>query len=143
RVVHETAYDYDEPVTTSHHEVHISPRDDGGGQVCLQHDIVISPTPAVMRARSDYFDNRTCYFGIHESHRALRVVAESVVEVGLRHASSAPPSTPWEQVRDRVARDRSRDVLRAYGFTFDSPFVRAAPELAELAHPSFAPGRPL
>jgi transglutaminase-like putative cysteine protease len=143
RVVHETAYDYDEPVTTSHHEVHISPRDDAGGQVCLHHDIVISPTPAVMRARSDYFDNRTCYFGIHESHRALRVVAESVVEVGLRHASSAPPCTPWEQVRDRVARDRSREVLRAYGFTFDSPFVRATPELAELARPSFEPGRPL
>jgi transglutaminase-like putative cysteine protease len=142
-VVHETAYDYDEPVTTSHHEIHISPRDDGGGQVCLEHEIVISPTPAVMRARSDYFDNRTWYFGIHESHRALRVVAKSVVQVGVGAASLPSSSAPWEQVRDRVARDKRRDVLRAYAFTFDSPFVHASPELAELALPSFPPGRPL
>ena len=143
RVVHETAYDYDEPVTTSHHEIHISPRDDAAGQVCLEHKIVISPTPAVMRARSDYFDNRTWYFGIHESHRSLRVVAESVVQMGGSASALPSPSAPWEQVRDRVASDRRRDILRAYGFTFDSPFVHASPELAELAQPSFPPGRPL
>jgi transglutaminase-like putative cysteine protease len=143
RVVHETAYDYDEPVTMSHHELHISPRDQGGGQACLEHEVVVSPKPAVMRERSDYFDNRTWYFGFHESHRSLRVVAKSVVETGARAAPSPSQSTPWEQVRDRVARDRRRDVLRAYEFTFDSPFVRASSDLADLARPSFPPGRPL
>ena len=151
RVVHETAYDYDEPVTTSHHETHVSPREDagrsaigdGGGQLLLEHELVVSPTPAVMRERSDYFDNRTCYFGIHESHRSLRVIAKSVVEVGARPAPLPAENTPWEQVRDRVARDRRKDVLRAYGYTFDSPFISAAPALAELARPSFPPGRPL
>ena len=114
-----------------------------GDRFCLEHELVVSPTPAVMRERSDYFDNRTCYFGIHESHRSLRVVATSVVEVRARSAPLPAETTPWEQVRDRVARDRRKDVLRAYGYTFDSPFIRAAPELAELARPSFPPGRPL
>lgn len=143
RVVHETAYDYEEPVTTSHHEVHITPRDDGATQACIEHEIVVSPTPAVLRARSDYFDNGTSYFGIHESHRALRVVARSVVQVGERSVPSPAQSTPWEQVRDRVARDRRRDVLRAYACVFDSPFIRASAELADLARPSFPAGRPL
>jgi len=34
-------------------------------------------------------------------------------------------------------------VLQAYAFCFDSPYIRASPDLAELAGPSFSPGRPL
>ena len=37
RVIHETAYEYDEPVTTSHHEVHLTPRE-GPRQSCVSHE---------------------------------------------------------------------------------------------------------
>jgi transglutaminase-like putative cysteine protease len=157
RIVHETRYDYDEPVTTSHHEIHLTPRNHRG-QRCLSHEILVEPSPVTMRDRLDYFKNQTRYFGIHESHRSLRIVAQSRVElahdpkgIGNGAAIAGRPAdidevsrqVSWEAVRDRVARDRSRDSLDAYSFVFDSPYIKAQPGLAELARRAFAPGRPL
>ncbi|HKQ69013.1 MAG TPA: transglutaminase family protein [Polyangiaceae bacterium] len=142
RVIHETVYEYDEPVTTSHHEVHLTPRD-GEGQVCLAHDIAISPTPSAMRERFDYFGNRVRYFGVHESHRSLRIIAKS--EVRMSRPSRPLPlwSPAWENVRDLLERDRRPDTLDAYGFTFDSEYASASPDLSAFVAPSFAAGRPL
>jgi transglutaminase-like putative cysteine protease len=143
RIFHETAYEYDEPVTTSHHEVHLTPRD-GDGQTCVAHDLTILPPPAAERDRLDYFKNRTRYFGIHEPHTSLRIVATSEVRLRPRGALSLPLwSMSWEEARDRIMRGRTADLLQAYGFVFDSPYVAAGPELLEFSRPSFTPGRPL
>jgi transglutaminase-like putative cysteine protease len=49
----------------------------------------------------------------------------------------------WEEARERVARGRTPELLHAYSFAFDSPYVSATPELLEYAQPSFPAGRPL
>ena len=141
RVVHETVYEYDEPVTTSHHEIHLAPRD-SPRQDCLSHDLLIVPTPGVWRERIDFFGNRASYFGIHESHRSLRIVATS--EVRLKGHPESPLWSPrWEEVRDLVANDRRPETLAAYEFAFDSPYVKAHADLRDFALPSFPKGRPL
>jgi transglutaminase-like putative cysteine protease len=140
RVRHETVYEYDELVTTSHHEIHLTPRD-GASQVCLSHKVTIQPEPETLHERIDYFDNRACYFGIHEPHRTLEIVAESDVRVEGYSRSLILDRTSWEEVRDLVARSRRAESLEAYSFVFDSPYVRVQPELRSLATPSFAPGR--
>jgi transglutaminase-like putative cysteine protease len=142
RIVHETAYEYEDPVTTSHHQVHLAPRDTEG-QTCISHELSIHPMPGVVRERIDYFKNRACYFGIHEPHRSLRIVARS--EVSMRRRTQPLPlwSPPWEEARDLVARDRRPEVLDAYAFVFDSRYVNANDELREFAKPSFLPGRPI
>jgi transglutaminase-like putative cysteine protease len=142
RVVHRTLYEYDEPVTTSHHELHLTPRD-GPTQTCLTHSVTVQPEPLAIRERIDYFGNRTSYFGIHEPHRSLDVLAESEVRVKGRPASLLLDRTPWEAVRDAVARDRNGESLQAYAFVFDSPYVAFDPALEGFARPSFPPGRPL
>jgi transglutaminase-like putative cysteine protease len=143
RVVHKTTYQYSEPVASSQHEAHLAPRD-GRSQVCLSHAVKITPIPGTTRERRDYFDNRTLYFGIHESHRAMEVVAESEILVREREHSLLLDKTAWETVRDVVAVDRQAESLAAYAFVFDSPYVsRSAAELGEFARPSFQPGRPL
>jgi transglutaminase-like putative cysteine protease len=143
RVVHTTTYHYAEAVPSSHHEAHLAPRD-GRSQVCLEHAVRIWPKPNTTRERRDYFDNRTLYFGIHESHRSLEVVAESEILVRDREHSMLLDKTSWETARDIVMLDRQAESLAAYEFVFDSPYVSGAhPELAEFARPSFAPGRPL
>jgi transglutaminase-like putative cysteine protease len=143
KIVHETAYEYEEPVTTSHHEVHLTPRD-SDGQVCLSHDLTITPPPGAERDRLDYFKNRTYYFGIHEPHTSLRIVATSEVRLRAKSVQSLPLwSMSWEEARDRLARGRTSELLQAYAFAFDSPYVSAGPELLEFTRPSFAPGRPL
>ena len=100
--------------------------------------------PGTTRERRDYFDNRTLYFGIHELHRSMEVVAESDILVREREHSLLLDRTSWETARDVVCRDRQAESLAAYAFVFDSPYVSAAhEELREFARPSFEPGRPL
>jgi transglutaminase-like putative cysteine protease len=143
RVVHKTTYHYAEAVPSSHNEAHLAPRD-GRAQVCLAHAVRISPKPNTTRERRDYFDNRTLYFGIHESHRSMEVVAESDILVRDREHSLLLDKTSWETTRDAVAYDRQPDSLAAYEFVFASRYVSAElAELAEFARPSFEPGRPL
>jgi transglutaminase-like putative cysteine protease len=143
RVVHKTTYDYGEPVASSHHEAHLAPRD-GRSQVCLSHSVRVSPAPGTLRERRDYFDNRTLYFGIHESHRSMEVVAESEILVREREHSLILDRTSWETVRDVIGHERQPESLAAYAFTFDSSYVSAAhAELLEFARPTFAPGRPM
>ncbi len=143
RVVHRTTYEYGQPVASSHHEAHLAPRD-GRSQVCLAHAVRITPTPNTTRERRDYFDNRTVYFGIHESHRSLEIVAESEILVMDREHSLLLDKTAWEAVRDFVALDRQGESLAAYAFAFESPYVSGQRDaLRAYASPSFSPGRPL
>ncbi len=142
RVVHQTSYTYSEPVSTSHHAAHLAPRD-GEHLRTLVHDVAITPTPSVRRERFDFFGNRTLHFSLREPHRALEVVATSVVDLSPVAAPTLAAAPPWEGVRDHVRTNRRRDVLDAYAFTFDSPIAKSSPALADYAAPSFPPGRPI
>ncbi len=142
RVVHRTGYVYSEPVSTSHHEAHLAPRD-GEGRRTLVHDVAITPSPSLRRERFDYFGNRALHFSLREPHRSLEVVTTSVVDLTPLDPPSLSASPPWELVRDRVSQDRRRDLLDAYGFVFDSPLVKSTPALRDYAAPSFPPGRPM
>jgi transglutaminase-like putative cysteine protease len=142
RVVHRTGYAYSEPVSTSHHEGHLAPRD-GEGRRTLVHDVAITPPPSLRRERFDYFGNRTLHFSLREPHRALEVVTTSVVDLTALPPPPLEASPPWESVRDRVSGDRRRDLLDAYAFVFDSPLVKASPTFRQYAAASFPPGRPL
>jgi transglutaminase-like putative cysteine protease len=141
-VIHRTTYLYADSVTTSHHEARLSPRD-SEVQRTISHDITVTPTPEARRRRFDYFGNRTVHFSLSEPHRSLDVVAESIVELSVVRAPNLADSPGWEEVRDRLRVDRRRDVLDAYAFTFESPFIRPLPEIHEFAAEHFTPGRPL
>ncbi len=143
RIVHATTYEYADPVTTSHHDVHLTPRT-VVGQACLAHEVQVTPTPRNIYERTDYFGNRARSFSLHEPHRSLRIVATSEVRRDdRRQLSLSPRSPPWEDVRDRLARDRRPDAIAAYGFTFRSRYIRPDAEVQDYALPSFPPGRPL
>jgi transglutaminase-like putative cysteine protease len=142
RVVHRTAYAYSEPVSTSHHQAHLAPRD-GEGRRTLVHDVAITPSPSLRRERFDYFGNRALHFSLREPHRALEVVTTSVVDLHPLPPPALSASPPWETVRDRVSTDRRRDLLDAYAFVFDSPLVKISRSLRDYAASSFPSGRPL
>jgi transglutaminase-like putative cysteine protease len=142
RIAHRTIYNYGEPVTTSHHEVRLTPRDTEN-QRALAHELTISPVPGARRRHLDYFGNRTVHFSLSEPHRVLEVVAASTVDLAPMREPPLDATPPWEEVRDRLRGDRHRDVLDAYQMAFDSPHVAVTHELCAYAAPSFAPGRPL
>jgi transglutaminase-like putative cysteine protease len=142
RVVHRTTCRYGEPVTTSHHEVRLTPRA-SEGQRTLSHEIDVRPTPAARGRRYDYFGNRTVCFSIDEPHDELTVTASSVVEVTQPMLPDFELTPPWEAVRDELRRERRRDTLDALQMALESRYVPLSPEIASYAQPSFAPGRPV
>jgi transglutaminase-like putative cysteine protease len=151
RVVHVTEYRYDEPVSTSHHQLCLSPRA-AAHQSCGAQEITISPAPVVRRERIDFFGNRCTHVEMQEPHRQLQVVSRFDVDVrpvarsltGALSPSLAPsPSASWESVREALARPTTPELLDACGFTFESPHVQIPARAKEYAQQSFSPGRPL
>jgi transglutaminase-like putative cysteine protease len=142
RVTHTTTYAYSEPVTLSHGLIHITPRD-GPRQTCRQHQLLLTPHPAVTKARTDYFGNHVTFFTLQEAHQKLTVMARSLVEV-TPYRAPVPAETPsWDHARAALATDQSAQGLETYQLVFDSPYIATSRELADYAAPSLPPGRPL
>jgi transglutaminase-like putative cysteine protease len=149
KVTHTTEYYYNEPVPLCHNLIRLCPRDTAH-QKCVQCKLTISPEPAERRDRVDFFGNNATWVSLQEPHKVLRIEAVSEVEV---RSAVPPPSDPngpsWESVADLLSwRGDSRRppdpvLLAVREYTFDSPQLKAGPELADYARPSFPPGRPL
>jgi transglutaminase-like putative cysteine protease len=141
-VSHRTTYRYRQPVSVSHHLLHLAPRE-AAFQSCRDTAIEISPAPTVRTADLDYFGNPTTFVTIQQPHTELVLRALSVIEVRER-AVPEPRSTPaWESARDRAAQDRSPEALQALEFAFASPYVPLPDELHSYAAASFPAGRPV
>jgi transglutaminase-like putative cysteine protease len=142
RVVHITEYVYTDPAVTSHHLLHLAPRDTER-QVCRFEHLTVSPAPSARAERLDHFGNRTTYFEVQEPHRQLIVESRREVELLPLLAPPSRGGPAWEIVRDRVRQPNDTALLEACEMTYPSPFVRISDGVAAFAAPSFAPGRPL
>jgi len=141
RITHTTTYAYGEPVSLCQNVAHLTPRP-SPRQRAERTVVTVTPEPAVFEERLDYFGNPVTYFTVQELHSEL--VVRVAHRVAVRPDPAVPTATPpWEEVRDRVRRDRSRAWLDAYQYAFDSRSVAAGPTAAAFAGPSFPPGRPV
>lgn len=140
RITHTTAYRYAEPVTLCQNVAHLAPRPHPR-QTADRPVLSITPDPAVIEDRTDYFGNPVSYFTIQEPHRELTVAVSHRVTVRPETVPAETP--PWEVVRDRLPRDRSPAWLDAYEYAFPSRYVPTEERYAAFARESFAPGRPL
>lgn len=141
RITHSTDYAYDDDVGTSFGRAHLLPREDDR-QHCELAAVTVTPAPAELREHIDWFGNRSTYFAVTTPHRELAVLAQSVVTI----ADPAPrsPAPPWEAVRDRLRSGAADEqLLEARGFALPSPRLPVLPAVADYAHDSFAPGRPV
>jgi transglutaminase-like putative cysteine protease len=141
QVMHATRYRYDAPVSQCQSEVRLTPRM-LPWQTVLESAIDAAPAPAWTHTRKDYFGNDVCSLWIQERHDRFSTVATSTVRVEPRPAVN-DDGIAWEAARDLLKAHATDESLAAFEFVFDSPFVKAAPELAEYARASFEPGRPL
>jgi transglutaminase-like putative cysteine protease len=142
RVTHITTYQYGQPVSLCHNLAHLTPRD-LPRQRCRQTALSVVPQPAVLSDRVDYFGNPATFFAVQEPHRELVVTASHLIDLAPGPVADPSRSPPWEDVRDRLATDRSLPTLEACQFVFGSRYAPPGPELATYAISSFAPGRPL
>lgn len=142
QVRHRTTYDYEDPVSVSHHILRLTPHNKPG-QACTHSDISILPRPTALNWHDDYFSNRVATFTLLEPHDRMIVDAFSELEVTAQPLPDFADSPPWEHVRDSLPDDYTDEGLNAYQFVFDSARVQARPELEDYARESFPPGRPL
>lgn len=142
RVRHTTVYEYGETVPVCQNEARLKPRQ-GPTQMCISSNLTVSPRPATMAERSDYFGNHVTFFTIQEGHKKLSIASESVVTLVPPPEPNPAQAQPWEHIRARLA-DRSEvDLLEARQFIYASPQVPIAEELVDYARPSFTAGRSL
>jgi len=141
-ITHVTAYEYAEPVSLCQNVAHLSVRacDRQRAQPSV---LSISPDPAVIEERVDYFGNPVHYFTVQEAHRELKVEATHRIAVAAPPAVEPGATPAWEAVRDTLGRDLAPVWLDAYQFAFDSRYAAAHPRYAEFAAASFTPGRPI
>jgi transglutaminase-like putative cysteine protease len=141
RISHRTTYKYLAAVSMGNHVACLKPRSYAQNQL-VQNTVRISPDPATLTERTDFFGNTKWFFTVHEPHRQL--VVESISEV-RRHTPSNPhplKSLPWEE-STRLTEDHSPAGLDAFQYQFESPRIRIQDFFAAYARESFTPGRPL
>jgi transglutaminase-like putative cysteine protease len=109
----------------------------------MSHELLITPEPASLRERVDYFGNSFAFFTIPEPHEELTIEARSRVLVDGPPAPWPRDAPPWEEVAHVLPRDLSPAGLDAYQFVFESPRIRPGAAFAVYASPSFPPGRPI
>lgn len=141
RVVHKTTYKYQHPVSFGNHAVYLAPRSEGR-QRCESYDLVVTPAPATLCERRDYFGNRVSLFTIQESHEELAIEARSIVTMD-GEVSVPEHSRAWDEVARSLPLELTPASLDAFQFVFESPRIKPAPAFAAYAAPSFTPGRPL
>ena len=142
RVTHTTTYRYGKTVSLCHNLVHLTPRN-CARQTCLSKQLHVTPAPKLFAEQADFFGNRATYFMVEEPHEQLTLKAVSETEVLPFTAPDAAVTPRWESVRAFLQEDHSPQGLEARQFVHDSRYVKASPELAAYAAPSFPAGRPI
>jgi len=142
RVIHETRYMYEKPVSLCHTLAHLVPRYLPHQKVLRTH-LAIDPVPVAYREHRDIFGNTVSYFALQYPHDHLVVTAESIVELGEReNAGRNSSKLSWEDVRERLKNHLVPGFLDVRHFILPSPLVAPSSELAAYAAPSFTPDRP-
>jgi len=141
-VTHATEYFYGEPVPLCHNIAHLKPRQTSR-QTVASYSLGVTPQPLISTDRVDFFGNNASWFSIQEPHTHLRIVSRSKVDVKPFEAPTGLWWPAWNEVPGMLRERREKEVLEARQFTFASPHILLAPELAEYARSSFAPNKPL
>ncbi len=142
QVRHKTTYEYEDPVSVSHHILRLTPHN-SRRQTCRRSEIAIIPRPTTRTGHVDYFGNHAITFTLLEPHERMVVDASSELEVNAAPIPDFTNSPEWESVRDSLPGNYTVEALNAYQFVFDSKRVKGRPELGEYARESFLPRRPL
>lgn len=142
RIVHRSTYEYKTPVSFGNHVVYLQPRSHAH-HVCRSHELEVTPKPASLDRRVDFFGNTLWLFTIEQPHNELEIVARSEVAMDGTRPAWPEPSPSWEDVAGILRAARDPETLDAYQFVFESPRIEPGAEFAAYAAPSFPRGRPL
>jgi transglutaminase-like putative cysteine protease len=142
KISHRTTYRYGSPVSMGNHVACLKPRSYEQNQL-VENTLRISPAPATLTERVDYFGNVLWFFTVQEPHQELVVESRSDVLRTRGETPQARTSLPWEESSLPLGNDHSPAGLDAYQYQFESPRIRIHPDFAAYALESFTPRRPM
>lgn len=107
KLIHKTEYRYAEAVNNYHSLLCLTPRI-LPNQLCQGFSIRITPEPAQISERIDFYGNTTHYFSLHSPHKTLTVLTSSFVERLPESTGSMfiPSSVTAGDARQRLSGER-------------------------------------
>lgn len=141
-VRHKTTFEYPQPVSTSRHALHLTPRTTAH-QTRRMSSLTITPPTTLRSQKLDFFGNSVEFITIETPHDSLEILAESVMELHPLPLPDPATTKPWDAVRDGLTKDLSEEGLHAIECRFTSPYIRPETDLRPYTLESFAAGRPI
>ncbi len=121
RVVHDTGYAYQSPVTASYNEARLTPRSDSRQNVILNR---VETVPATRSYRYvDYWGTAVTAFDLHAPHTELTVSSSSVVETEQPEPVTA--DLTWAEIQTEAVVDQFYEMLTTTHYTPASRRVAA------------------
>lgn len=136
---HETIFEYANSVSFAYNTLHLKPRP-LPWQTTRQSKLTVTPEPATLTERTDYFGNIATFCAVENNHDSMRVLIESEIEVRARSSRSGPGKA-WDLVRETLRRSTENNDLDAFQFCFDSAFARRFTEARAYCSLSCRPDR--
>lgn len=141
QVSHQTRFNYAQPVIMSRQLLRMTPRS-FEHQTLQRSSVTTQPAAATSSVRDDYFGNQLTDLDIHEEHSALRISANSLVEVRARQDLLLDLSPAWNTVAAGMRVPETRGMWEAARFCFASPRITLE-QVSSYASASFTNDRPL
>ncbi len=144
-VSHTTRYEYSAPVSYCQNIATLRPRESVGQQL-LDYKIRISPQPAELSERVDFFGNFITRFTIQTEHKMLKVTTRSRISRDCGSYYEAIHSPACTNITMNTALETLKgmdpEVLEARQYVLESTFVRRTnATIRDYAERSFSPGR--
>jgi transglutaminase-like putative cysteine protease len=144
---HTTSYKYQSDVPFCHNIATLKPKT-FLGQTLLDYQLDISPKPAELSERLDFFGNTVTRFAIQTAHSQLKVIARSKVVRDYTlmpniHDSEEGVNLTLDQALLELLSIKP-EILDVLQFTLDSIFIaKVSSRIEKYAKVSFKPNRPI
>lgn len=144
-VTHTTKYEYNAPVSYCYNIATLRPRE-SKGQKLLDYKIQITPEPAEISERLDFFGNHITRFSIQTEHRVLKVTTNSKIDRDYSQYNASFQSNACTGITMNDAllalQGINPEILEAKQYTLDSIFIRRTDKkIREYAELSFKGSR--
>jgi transglutaminase-like putative cysteine protease len=134
---HQTLYTYANEVYNYQSILCLQPQN-SAKQICKNFKIEIEPKPSKIYSRKDYFGNMQHYFSLHKSHKSLKVIVSSEVEV-LENVTQLTLNTiTCEEARLKFTTDRALKI-KVLQYQLPSQFITWDEEIIAFAESCLLP----
>ena len=133
KIRHTTEYKYQEPVSTCHNRLCLTPLTLPQHQ-CISSEIKISPTPDELNYRTDFYGNTLVFFSSYKEHGHLEITSLSEVDIeGRANANLAASSVVLsKEVKQTLAQnpEENQDEIE---FVLPSQYIPVSEEIKNFA----------